>query len=176
MFVHGLLLLLSIMIHIAVQRRRRRRLSCLLSVSICSYTKLASESTGARGLCPHFNVLQSRVLQSIVIYSREQKLRPFAATFGCGTHCQRASLNHYCNFEVRTVQSLTVCLQPGAPDWLLASPVPILQQTMHPESLHCRPQYQLLISIFQKGSQWPYCLRELNVWGRPCCPLRQGLM
>ena len=55
--------------------------------------------------------------------------------------------------------------QPGASDWLLALPVPHLQQTMSPESFRCRLQYQLLIPIFQEGSQCPYCLRELDVWG-----------
>lgn len=60
------------------------------------------------------------------------------------------------------LQSLT---QPGAPDWLLALPVPHLQQTMAPESFRCRLQYQLLIPIFQEGSQCPFCLRELDVWG-----------
>jgi hypothetical protein len=60
------------------------------------------------------------------------------------------------------LQSLT---QPGASDWLLALPVPHLQQTMPPESFRCRLQYQLLIPIFQPGSQCPCCLRELNVWG-----------
>lgn len=56
-------------------------------------------------------------------------------------------------------------VQPGASDWLLALPVPHLQQTMAPESFRCRLQYQLLIPIFQEGSQCPYCLRELDVWG-----------
>jgi hypothetical protein len=60
------------------------------------------------------------------------------------------------------LQSLT---QPGASDWLLALPVPHLQQTMPPESFRCRLQYQLLIPIFQPGSQCPCCLRELDVWG-----------
>ena len=60
------------------------------------------------------------------------------------------------------LQSLT---QPGVPDWLLALPVPHLQQTMAPESFRCRLQYQLLIPIFQEGSQCPFCLRELDVWG-----------
>jgi hypothetical protein len=55
--------------------------------------------------------------------------------------------------------------QPGASDWLLALPVPHLQQTMPPESFRCRLQYQLLIPIFQQGSQCPCCLRELDVWG-----------
>ena len=36
---------------------------------------------------------------------------------------------------------------------------------MAPESFRCRLQYQLLIPIFQEGSQCPYCLRELDVWG-----------
>eukprot|EP00884_Botryococcus_braunii_P000165 jgi/Botrbrau1/10149/Bobra.0121s0001.1 len=60
------------------------------------------------------------------------------------------------------LQSLT---QPGASDWLLALPVPHLQQTMPPESFRCRLQYQLLIPIFHPGSQCPCCLRELDVWG-----------
>eukprot|EP00884_Botryococcus_braunii_P002895 jgi/Botrbrau1/12606/Bobra.0169s0133.1 len=60
------------------------------------------------------------------------------------------------------LQSLT---QPGASDWLLALPVPHLQQTMPPESFRCRLQCQLLIPIFQPGSQCPCCLRELDVWG-----------
>ena len=60
------------------------------------------------------------------------------------------------------LKSLT---QPGAADWLLALPVPHLQQTMAPESFRCRLQYQLLIPIFQEGSQCPCCLRELDVWG-----------
>eukprot|EP00884_Botryococcus_braunii_P013095 jgi/Botrbrau1/21787/Bobra.0190s0014.1 len=60
------------------------------------------------------------------------------------------------------LRSLT---QPGASDWLLALPVPHLQQTMPPESFRCRLQYQLLIPIFQPGSQCPCCLRELDVWG-----------
>jgi hypothetical protein len=54
--------------------------------------------------------------------------------------------------------------QPGAGDWLLALPVPHLQQTMALESFRCRLQYQLLIPIFQEGSQCPCCLRELDVW------------
>eukprot|EP00884_Botryococcus_braunii_P013276 jgi/Botrbrau1/2194/Bobra.101_2s0025.1 len=60
------------------------------------------------------------------------------------------------------LQSLT---QLGASDWLLALPVPHLQQTMPPESFRCRLQYQALIPIFQHGSQCPCCLRELDVWG-----------
>jgi hypothetical protein len=60
------------------------------------------------------------------------------------------------------LQSLTL---PGASDWLLALPVPHLQQTMPPDSFRCRLQYQLLIPIFQPESQCPYCLRELDVWG-----------
>jgi hypothetical protein len=36
---------------------------------------------------------------------------------------------------------------------------------MPPESFRCRLQYQLLIPIFQPGSQCPCCLRELDVWG-----------
>ena len=64
--------------------------------------------------------------------------------------------------ERAVLHSLT---QPGASDWLLALPVPHLQQTMSPESFRCRLQYQLLIPIFQQGSQCPYCLRELDVWG-----------
>eukprot|EP00884_Botryococcus_braunii_P015290 jgi/Botrbrau1/2444/Bobra.0226s0003.1 len=60
------------------------------------------------------------------------------------------------------IQSLT---QPGASDWLLALPVPHLQQTMPSESFRCRLQYQLLIPIFQHGSQCPCCLRELDLWG-----------
>jgi hypothetical protein len=55
--------------------------------------------------------------------------------------------------------------QPGASDWLLALPVPHLQQTMAPEQFRCRLQYQLLIPMFLEGSQCPYCLRELDVWG-----------
>ncbi len=53
----------------------------------------------------------------------------------------------------------------GASDWLLALPVPHLQQTMSPELFRCRLQYQLIIPIFQEASQCPYCLRELDVWG-----------
>ena len=64
--------------------------------------------------------------------------------------------------ERAVLHSLT---QPGASDWLLALPVPHLQQTMSPESFRCRLQYQLLIPIFQERSQCPYCLRELDVWG-----------
>jgi hypothetical protein len=62
------------------------------------------------------------------------------------------------------LQSLT---QPGASDWLLqqlALPVPHLQQTMPPESFRCRLQYQLLIPIFQPGSQ--SALSNLAVYGQ----------
>eukprot|EP00884_Botryococcus_braunii_P004734 jgi/Botrbrau1/14261/Bobra.113_2s0007.1 len=64
--------------------------------------------------------------------------------------------------DCAVLQSLT---QPGASDWLLALPVPHLQQTMPPESFRCRLPYQLLIPIFHPGSQCPCCLRELDVWG-----------
>ncbi len=83
-------------------------------------------------------------------------------------HLLTMIFKHYClteshdNSDTGRRRSLT---QRGASDWLLALPVPHLQHTTSPESFRCRLQYQLLIPIFQEGSQCPYCLRELDVWG-----------